>query len=63
MVGLVDAGAGPVVIEYLDGLDLLLVAGPDGVRKAAPPAGTTLPRPLDPLTPVTLGHPGTRTGS
>lgn len=51
VVGLVDASA-PVVVEHLDGLDRLLVVRDDRVEDVPPPAGALLPRPLDPLTPV-----------
>ena len=52
VVGLVDAGPGPVLVEHLDGLDVLLVAYDDRVEQVRPPAGDVLARPLDPLTPV-----------
>ena len=55
VVGVLPADAAPVVVEHLDVLDVLLVVGPDGVdRVAPPPAGAAVERPLDPLTPVHL---------
>ncbi len=51
IVGAVEE-AQPAVVENIDGLDLLLVLRPDGVRKTEPPHGRRLARPLDPLTPV-----------
>jgi alkylation response protein AidB-like acyl-CoA dehydrogenase len=55
VVGVLPADAAPVLVEHLDVLDVLLVVGPDGVdRVAPPPAGTAVERPLDPLTPVHL---------
>lgn len=52
VIGLVDATNGPVLVEHLDALDALLVLHGDRVVQIAPPDGTLLPRPLDPLTPV-----------
>lgn len=52
LVGSVDSS--PHLVEHLDGLDLLLVVHPDGTHEVEPPAGTLLPRPLDPLTPVSV---------
>ncbi len=56
VVGVVhaDATGGSAVVEHLAGLDRLLAVHPDRVELAAPPAGTPLPRPLDPLTPVSV---------
>jgi alkylation response protein AidB-like acyl-CoA dehydrogenase len=56
VVGLLPADAHPVLVEHLDGLDTLLVVGPDTVERIdpAPPGGTPVERPLDPLTPVHL---------
>jgi alkylation response protein AidB-like acyl-CoA dehydrogenase len=66
VVGLLPAGPGPVLVEHLDALDVLLVIGDDGddgVDRVDPAAlrgsGTgagrePLERPLDPLTPVHL---------
>ena len=54
VVGMVEAGD-PLLIEHLDGLDVLVVLDGDGVVVAEPPSGgTAAPYPLDPLTPVTL---------
>jgi alkylation response protein AidB-like acyl-CoA dehydrogenase len=62
VVGLVErprvapgaTGAVPVVIEWLDDLDVLLVLSDDGVASVDPRslAATRLRRPMDPLTPV-----------
>lgn len=52
VVGLVDAGPTPTVVEHLDGIDTLLVVHGDRVERIDPPSGAPLPRPLDPLTPV-----------
>lgn len=52
VVGIVDAGPIPTVVEHLDGIDTLLVVHDDWVQQIDPPAGAALPRPLDPLTPV-----------
>lgn len=52
VVGIVEAGPAPVVVEHLDGIDSLLVVHDDRVGQIEPPAGVALPRPLDPLTPV-----------
>ena len=54
VVGMVEAGD-PLLIEHLDGLDVLVVLDGDGVVVAEPPSGgSAAPHPLDPLTPVTL---------
>ena len=54
VVGMVEAGD-PLLIEHLDGLDVLVVLDGDGVTVAEPPSGgRAAPYPLDPLTPVTL---------
>jgi alkylation response protein AidB-like acyl-CoA dehydrogenase len=54
VVGMVDVGD-PVLVEHLDGLDVLGVLERDAVRVAEPPTGgTAAPYPLDPLTPVKL---------
>ena len=53
VVGMVEAGD-PLLIEHLDGLDVLVVLDGDGVVVAEPPSGSAAPYPLDPLTPVTL---------
>ncbi len=47
---------GPVVVEHLRDADVLLVVDGDGVSKVdtAGLAGTVLPHPTDPVTPVTL---------
>lgn len=50
VVGMV--GADTLLVEHLDGLDVLLVHHDGLVEQVEPPDGTTLPRPLDPLTPV-----------
>jgi alkylation response protein AidB-like acyl-CoA dehydrogenase len=57
VVGLLPADAHPVLVEHLDGLDALLVVGPDAVERVDPAAvlgGAPVERPLDPLTPVHL---------
>jgi alkylation response protein AidB-like acyl-CoA dehydrogenase len=55
VVGLLPADARPIVAEHLDGLDTLLVVSQQhGIERVAPPAGTAVERPLDPLTPVHL---------
>jgi alkylation response protein AidB-like acyl-CoA dehydrogenase len=52
--GAVGGGAVPVVIEYLDDLDVLLVLSEQGVSAVDPRSvvATRLQRPMDPLTPV-----------
>ncbi len=55
LTGGVDGGRGvPVVIEYLDDLDVLLVLSEEGVSAVDPRSvvATRLQRPMDPLTPV-----------
>jgi alkylation response protein AidB-like acyl-CoA dehydrogenase len=55
LTGGVDGGRGvPVVIEYLDDLDVLLVLSAEGVSAVDPRSvvATRLQRPMDPLTPV-----------
>ena len=52
VAGIVDAVPGPVVVEHLAGIDTLLVHHGARVEALTPPAGTPIPRPLDPLTPV-----------
>jgi len=59
VVGLVDVAADapaavPVVVEWLDDLDVLLVLSDDGVSSVDPRSldATRLRRPMDPLTPV-----------
>ncbi len=44
----------PILVEYLDGLDVLLVLEPDGVRRIEAKAleGEPVATPLDPLTPL-----------
>lgn len=54
VVGMVDGDAHPSMVEHAHGLDTLLVDRGDRVEAVAPPTGTDLPRPTDPLTPVTL---------
>ena len=46
--------SGPVMVEYLEGLDLLLVLRRDGVFRLDPGSlrGSAIETPLDPLTPV-----------
>jgi alkylation response protein AidB-like acyl-CoA dehydrogenase len=54
VVGLVEAGE-PLLVEHLDGLDVLLVLRGDELVATEPPSGVAaVPFPLDPLTPVTL---------
>lgn len=50
VVGLIRADT--LLVEHLDGLDTLLVHHDGLVETVAKPDGTLLPRPLDPLTPV-----------
>lgn len=59
VVGGVDAitdpaGSGPIVVEHLEHLDVLLVLREDGVFRVDPKTldAEALPEPLDPLTPV-----------
>jgi alkylation response protein AidB-like acyl-CoA dehydrogenase len=49
------ASNGPLLIEYRDGLDVLVVLARDGVHRidARKLAGTNVETPLDPLTPLT----------
>jgi alkylation response protein AidB-like acyl-CoA dehydrogenase len=59
VVGLLPALPGPVLVEHLDALDVLLVISDDGVDSVdaaalRASAGEALERPLDPLTPVHL---------
>ena len=54
VVGVVDATDGPAVVEHLEALDVLLVLQRDRIQRMDPPAGTSLSRPLDPLTPVSV---------
>jgi alkylation response protein AidB-like acyl-CoA dehydrogenase len=54
VVGMVEAGE-PLLVDHLDGLDVLVVLDGGSVTVADPPTGATAaPYPLDPLTPVTL---------
>ena len=50
VVGLIRADT--LLVEHLDGLDTLLVHHDGLVERVEKPAGALLPRPLDPLTPV-----------
>lgn len=50
VVGLIRADT--LLVEHLDGLDTLLVHHDGLVERVQKPEGTLLPRPLDPLTPV-----------
>jgi alkylation response protein AidB-like acyl-CoA dehydrogenase len=52
VVGMVEAGGAAALVEHLDALDALLVVHEDRIERVDPPAGDSLPRPLDPLTPV-----------
>jgi alkylation response protein AidB-like acyl-CoA dehydrogenase len=45
---------GPLLVEHLEGLDVLLVLQNDRLKRLDPPSGTPLPRPLDPMTPVSV---------
>ena len=54
VVGAVDAGDGALVVEHLDALDHLLVVHAHRVQRVDPPTGAALPRPLDPMTPVSV---------
>lgn len=57
VVGMIDAGTdagGPQFIEHLEGLDSLLVHYGDRIEEIAEPTGVLLPRPMDPLTPVSM---------
>src|SRR5690606_2050613 len=53
-VGAVDAADSELVVEHLDALDHLLVVHAHRVQRVDPPDGSSLPRPLDPLTPVSV---------
>src|SRR5438874_5415071 len=55
VVGAVDRGH-PLMVEHLEGLDVLLLVDADTVGRADPRTvrGTPMARPLDPLTPVHL---------
>ena len=57
VVGAIDPGEGTPVVEHLDALDVLLVVHPHRIVRVAPPTGELLPRPLDPLTPVSATGP------
>jgi alkylation response protein AidB-like acyl-CoA dehydrogenase len=48
------AEARPAMVEHLEALDLLLVVRDGGVTGAPAPSGRAAPRPLDPLTPVSI---------
>jgi alkylation response protein AidB-like acyl-CoA dehydrogenase len=50
-VALVEAAAQPLLVAHLDVAAAVLVLGAD-VRLAAPPSGTAVPDPLDPLSPL-----------
>jgi alkylation response protein AidB-like acyl-CoA dehydrogenase len=57
VVGLVERGAGPHLVEHLDALDVLLVLDDDGIARVGAEAladldAAPVPRPLDPLTPL-----------
>jgi alkylation response protein AidB-like acyl-CoA dehydrogenase len=54
VVGVVERGSGPVVVEHLASLDRLVVLDDDGVWSVDPAAlgAQAVERPLDPLTPV-----------
>jgi alkylation response protein AidB-like acyl-CoA dehydrogenase len=56
VVGLLEAGRTPLVVEHLAGLDALVVLDGDGLRLVDPAALAAAPleRPLDPLTPLHL---------
>lgn len=56
VVGVVERGGSPLLVEHLDSLDRLLVVDDAGVWSVAPTEvrGSALERPLDPLTPVHL---------
>jgi alkylation response protein AidB-like acyl-CoA dehydrogenase len=52
IVGGVERGAGPLLVEHLDSLDALLVLDGDDVYACSGVIGTPVAKPLDPLTPV-----------
>jgi alkylation response protein AidB-like acyl-CoA dehydrogenase len=54
VVGLIEPGPAPLLIEHKSSLDLLLVLRPDGIERLDPKALRSKPvaTPLDPLTPV-----------
>lgn len=56
VVGLVERGDGPVLIEYFEALDVLLVLDETGVYQLDPSSvpARAEERPLDPLTPVSV---------
>jgi alkylation response protein AidB-like acyl-CoA dehydrogenase len=56
VVGVVERGGSPLLVEHLDGLDRLLVLDDEGVWSvpAGDVSGTPLPRAIDPLTPMHL---------
>ena len=55
VVGVVTSDdEGPLLVEHLEGLDVLLVLQADRLKRLDPPSGSPLPRPLDPLTPVSV---------
>jgi alkylation response protein AidB-like acyl-CoA dehydrogenase len=67
VVGVVERGGSPLLVEHLDSLDRLLVVDDSGVFSVAGSEvrGTPVERPLDPLTPVHLVEslpPGERVG-
>ena len=53
-IELAPGATGPILVEYLDFLDDLLVVRPDGVERVDPKrvVGSPVATPLDPLTPV-----------
>jgi alkylation response protein AidB-like acyl-CoA dehydrogenase len=57
VVGAIDPTEGTPVVEHRDALDVLLVVHPHRIVRIAPPAGDALPRPLDPLPPVSVSGP------
>ena len=54
VVGVVDRSAAPIMVEYFDDLDRILVLDPAGIWSVAPAdvAVERIKRPLDPLTPM-----------
>ncbi len=54
VVGVVERGQRPILVDHLDGLDDLLVVDEEGISRLAPDSvqARAVDRPLDPLTPM-----------